>query len=337
MSFSDAIGQVDQIVQWEQQLANPSALNQSTSTSTSGTGTTATTSSSDSSNSSSFTDALAQAQAQEGTSALSVLDPSDSTDPSTSTAASSSSSDLLSGGDSQLLSALQAASSGSSSPADADADASTDADAGTSSTATSSELSALEAALGGSSSDGTTSDTTSSSVLTALEQALQSSGSTSATGSAASDLSAASATTGTAATSASDPRIQSMLQEANGLLGKPYVWGGGHDNFGPQSGYDCSGFVSAVLHAGGYLSSPQDTETLPTAAGIESGPGQYVTIYDRTTPGQEGHVIMSIDGQFYESGGQSGTWGGGGGVEQISTPSASYLSTFNQILHPEGL
>jgi cell wall-associated NlpC family hydrolase len=323
MSFSDAIGQVDQIVQWEQQLANPAAVNQSTSTS--GTGTTASTSSSDSSSSSSFTDALAQAQAQEGTSALSVLDPSDSTDASTSTDPSTSSSDLLSGGDSQLLSALQSASSGSSSA---------DADTSASSTASSSELSALEAALGGSSSDGTTSDTTSSSVLTALEQALQSSGSTSATGSTASELSAASAST---ATSASDPRIQSMVQEANSLVGKPYLWGGGHNNFGPQSGYDCSGFVSAVLHAGGYLSSPQDTETLPSAAGIESGPGQYVTIYDRTTPGQEGHVIMSIGGQFYESGGESSTWGGGGGVEKISTPSASYLSTFNQILHPEGL
>jgi cell wall-associated NlpC family hydrolase len=328
MSFSDAIGQVDQIVQWEQQLANPAALNQSTSTS--GTSTTASTSSSDSSSSSSFTDALAQAQAQEGTSALSVLDPSDSTDASTSTDGSTSSSDLLSGGDSQLLSALQAASSGSSSA---------DADTSASSTASSSELNALEAALGGSSSDGTTSDgtssdTTSSSVLTALEQALQSSGSTSATGGTASDLSAASVGT---ATSASDPRIQSMVQEANSLLGKPYLWGGGHNDFGPQSGYDCSGFVSAVLHAGGYLTSPQDTETLPSAAGIESGPGQYVTIYDRTTPGQEGHVIMSIDGQFYESGGESSTWGGGGGVEKISTPSASYLSTFNQILHPEGL
>jgi cell wall-associated NlpC family hydrolase len=288
MSFSDAIGQVDQIVQWEQQLANPAAASQSSSTT--GTGTTASTSSSTSSGSSSFTDALAQAQTQDGTSALSVLDPSDSTDASGST----SSSDLLSGGDSQLLSALQSASSGSAS-----------------------------------------SNTTSSSELAALEQALQSSGATS--DSTAAGLAPAAGTFGSAATSASDPRVQSMVQEANSLLGKPYVWGGGHSNFGPQSGYDCSGFVSAVLHAGGYLTSPQDTETLPSAAGIESGPGQYVTIYDRTTPGQEGHVIMSIDGQFYESGGQSGTWGGGGGVEQISTPSASYLSTFNQILHPEGL
>jgi cell wall-associated NlpC family hydrolase len=128
-----------------------------------------------------------------------------------------------------------------------------------------------------------------------------------------------------------------MTQEADSLLGEPYVYGGGHENWAPQTGYDCSGFVSAVLHAGGYLSSPQDTTSLPSAAGIESGPGQYVTIYDRSQAGEAGHVIIDIDGQFYESGGESGPWGGGGGVEKIATPSAAYLSTFNDVLHPAGL
>jgi cell wall-associated NlpC family hydrolase len=142
---------------------------------------------------------------------------------------------------------------------------------------------------------------------------------------------------GEAATSVSDPRVQAMVDEANSLVGEPYVWGGGHSGWGPQAGYDCSGFVSAVLHAGGYLSSPQDTATLPTAEGIESGPGQYVTIYDRDEPGVQGHVIIDIAGQFYESGGESGSWGGGGGVEKIGTPSAAYLATFNDILHPAGL
>jgi cell wall-associated NlpC family hydrolase len=139
------------------------------------------------------------------------------------------------------------------------------------------------------------------------------------------------------ATSADDPRIQAMLQQASSLVGEPYVWGGGHGGWGTQAGYDCSGFVSAVLHAGGYLSSPQDTTSLPSAAGMQSGPGQYVTVYDRDQPGQAGHVIIDIDGQFYESGGEHGSWGGGGGVQQISTPSAAYLSTFNVVLHPQGL
>lgn len=141
----------------------------------------------------------------------------------------------------------------------------------------------------------------------------------------------------TVATSAADPRVQAMINEADSLVGKPYVYGGGHSGWGPQSGYDCSGFVSAVLHAGGYLSSPQDTVTLPSQPGMESGPGQYVTIFDRSLPGQSGHVIIDIEGQFYESGGEHGAWGGGGGVEKIATPSASYLSTFDTILHPAGL
>jgi cell wall-associated NlpC family hydrolase len=132
--------------------------------------------------------------------------------------------------------------------------------------------------------------------------------------------------------------VQAMIEKADSLVGQPYVWGGGHSGWGPTAGYDCSGFVSAVLHAGGYLSSPQDTQTLPSAAGIESGPGQYVTIYDRTdATSHNDHVIIDLGGQWYESGGQAGSWGGGGGVEQISAPSAAYLASFNQILHPEGL
>jgi cell wall-associated NlpC family hydrolase len=133
-------------------------------------------------------------------------------------------------------------------------------------------------------------------------------------------------------------QVESMVNEANSLLGKPYVWGGGHNNFGPQTGYDCSGFVSAVLHAGGYLSAPQDTQTLPDQPGIEDGPGQYVTIYDRTDAGSSNdHVIIDIGGQFYESGGGHGAWGGGGGVEKIDRPSQAYLDSFNRVLHPEGL
>ena len=142
----------------------------------------------------------------------------------------------------------------------------------------------------------------------------------------------------TGLTGGAPAQLSAMTQEADSLLGKPYVWGGGHGDFGPQPGYDCSGFVSAVLHAGGYLSTPQDTQTLPSQPGIEAGPGQYVTIYDRTDAGSgSDHVIIDLGGQFYESGGGHGAWGGGGGVEKIGTPSAAYLASFNQILHPEGL
>ena len=132
-------------------------------------------------------------------------------------------------------------------------------------------------------------------------------------------------------------QVNAMVNEANSLLGKPYVYGGGHGGWAPSSGYDCSGFVSAVLHAGGYLSQPVDTTALPAQPGIEAGPGQYVTIFDRALPGQSGHVIIDINGQFYESGGSAGPWGGGGGVQKIGQPSAAYLAQFPNVLHPSGL
>jgi cell wall-associated NlpC family hydrolase len=134
-----------------------------------------------------------------------------------------------------------------------------------------------------------------------------------------------------------NPKVQAMINEADSLLGKPYVFGGGHAGWGPSAGYDCSGFVSNVLHAGGYLSAPVDTTALPDQPGILPGPGQFVTIYDRALSGENGHVIIDINGQFYESGGMHGAWGGGGGVEKIGRPDAAYLATFPNVLHPAGL
>ena len=150
-------------------------------------------------------------------------------------------------------------------------------------------------------------------------------------------VSAGTATLPPATSADASSQVSAMQTMADSLVGKPYVWGGGHGSWAPQAGYDCSGFVSAVLHAGGYLSQPADTTTLPSQAGIASGPGQYVTIYDRAQPGDQGHVIIEINGQFYESGGQAGAWGGGGGVQKIARPSDAYLATFPNVLHPQGL
>ena len=153
-------------------------------------------------------------------------------------------------------------------------------------------------------------------------------------------LAGTTSTTGTTGTSANAPQqVQAMVNMANSLIGKPYVYGGGHSGWGEQAGYDCSGFVVGACSTPAATSARrQNTQTLPGQPGIESGPGQYVTIYDRNTgPTNNEHVIIEIDGQFYESGGMAGSWGGGGGVEKIATPSQSYLSSFTTILHPSGL
>jgi cell wall-associated NlpC family hydrolase len=135
-------------------------------------------------------------------------------------------------------------------------------------------------------------------------------------------------------TASPQTKLTAMLTTANLLDGLPYVFGGGHANWTVGTGYDCSGFVAAVLHAAGYLTAPADTQTLPSQPGILSGPGQWVTIYDRTDGGalDEDHVIINIDGQWWESGGTTNA-----GVHQMPTVSSDYLATFNLILHPAGL
>ncbi len=78
-------------------------------------------------------------------------------------------------------------------------------------------------------------------------------------------------------TSKSGPmlRLTAMKDEAQLLNGLPYVWGGGHTSpaWVVGSGYDCSGFVSEVLHAGGFLGSPDTTQDLPDSTGITTGAG----------------------------------------------------------------
>lgn len=49
----------------------------------------------------------------------------------------------------------------------------------------------------------------------------------------------------------------------------------------------------------------------PRSRPTSSPDRRFVMLYDRTTLGQIGHVIMEINGEFFQSGGQQGSWGGG--------------------------
>jgi hypothetical protein len=133
-------------------------------------------------------------------------------------------------------------------------------------------------------------------------------------------------------------RVSAMRTMARLLNGMPYVWGGGHSSWDMVTGYDCSGFVSQVLHAGGYLAQPVTTQSLPLQNGIVSGPGRWITVFDRTDGGalDSDHVIIDINGQWWESGGGSAE-GGAGDVHRVSNMNSSYLASFNLVLHPRGL
>jgi peptidoglycan hydrolase-like protein with peptidoglycan-binding domain len=99
-----------------------------------------------------------------------------------------------------------------------------------------------------------------------------------------------------------------MIAAADHIANLPYVWGGGHGSF-VSSGYDCSGSVSYVLHAGGLLSSPEDSTALESYGA--PGPGSHITIYANS-----GHAWMTIDGRRFDT-------GGGGGSRWKSTPRSS--------------
>jgi hypothetical protein len=99
--------------------------------------------------------------------------------------------------------------------------------------------------------------------------------------------------------------VSRVVAAANQIATTPYVWGGGHGSF-ESSGYDCSGSVSYVLHAGGLLSSPLDSTALESYGA--PGPGKYVTIYANA-----GHAWMTINGRRFDTSAryQTGSrWGG---------------------------
>jgi len=93
--------------------------------------------------------------------------------------------------------------------------------------------------------------------------------------------------------------VKRVIQAANAIADRPYVWGGGHGSF-ESSGYDCSGAVSYALHGGGLISSPLDSTGLTTWG--EPGEGNWISVY-----GNSGHVYMVVAGLRWDTSGTGGT------------------------------
>jgi cell wall-associated NlpC family hydrolase len=92
--------------------------------------------------------------------------------------------------------------------------------------------------------------------------------------------------------------IVRMLQAANSIAFDPYIYGGGHASF-TAAGYDCSGSVSYVLHAGNLLASPLDSEQF-LQYGL-AGTGNWITVY---TNGPT-HAYMEIAGLWFDTAAQT--------------------------------
>jgi cell wall-associated NlpC family hydrolase len=115
--------------------------------------------------------------------------------------------------------------------------------------------------------------------------------------------------------------IRRMIEAGNSIARTPYIWGGGHGKW-IDKGYDCSGSVSFVLAAAGYLQGPLDSGHL--AQWGDAGPGKWVTIYANAT-----HVFMEVAGIRFDTSGQRVT---GSRWQNDGRPTAGFA-----VRHPPGL
>jgi cell wall-associated NlpC family hydrolase len=116
--------------------------------------------------------------------------------------------------------------------------------------------------------------------------------------------------------------VQNVINNANMIVGRPYVWGGGHASF-YSYGYDCSGSVSFALFGGGLIPEPLTSGSLEGWG--EAGPGKWITVYANA-----GHTFMEIAGLRWDTVGDAR--GTGPRWHLAPTSTAGFVAR-----HPPGL
>jgi hypothetical protein len=100
---------------------------------------------------------------------------------------------------------------------------------------------------------------------------------------------------------AAPARVAAIINAANSVARKPYVYGGGHGRLADETfvdtAYDCSGSVSFALAAAGLVDSPMDSSALARFG--KAGPGRWVTIYANA-----GHAFMTVAGLRFDTSGR---------------------------------
>lgn len=113
------------------------------------------------------------------------------------------------------------------------------------------------------------------------------------------------------------------ISAGNRICTMPYRRGGGHARF-EDSGYDCSGTTSYVLHAAGKLSKPTVSGAFRSYG--SSGRGKWITVYAR-----KGHVFLEVAGLRLDTG-YSDADSSGPRWSSRSRPTKGYT-----MRHPSGL
>jgi hypothetical protein len=122
------------------------------------------------------------------------------------------------------------------------------------------------------------------------------------------------------APSSAPEEVQEIIAAGNRIATKPYKYGGGHSRWN-DTGYDCSGSVSYVLHAAGLLSQALDSTGFMSYG--ERGRGTWTTI--RSNPS---HAYMIVAGLRFDTSARSQT--GSRWTEQMRSASGF------RGRHPEG-
>ena len=116
--------------------------------------------------------------------------------------------------------------------------------------------------------------------------------------------------------------VKGAINNANTIVGRPYIWGGGHGSW-YSYGYDCSGAVSFALFGGGLIPRPLTSGELEGWGA--PGPGKWITVYANA-----GHTFATIAGLRWDT---SGTESGTGPRWHIGArPSDGFV-----VRHPPGL
>jgi peptidoglycan hydrolase-like protein with peptidoglycan-binding domain len=115
--------------------------------------------------------------------------------------------------------------------------------------------------------------------------------------------------------------VKAIIEAGNAIATKSYKYGGGHSRWN-DTGYDCSGSVSYVLHVAGLLNRALDSTEFMSWG--ERGRGTWITI--RTNPS---HAYMIVAGLRFDTSARRQT--GNRWSEQMRSASGF------RGRHPEGL
>lgn len=88
-------------------------------------------------------------------------------------------------------------------------------------------------------------------------------------------------------------RVKRVINWANRIRNRPYVYGGGHASFRSR-GYDCSGAVSFALRGGGFVRSPMASGGYMRWQ--RRGRGKWITVYSNP-----GHAYMVVAGLRFDT------------------------------------